>query len=113
MATHTVHTSPISTGFRTAHEGLFIHGDLDLSPPALMINPAASLQSLAYAAHSRAVRLQESLSHWSLTGEEGEISVNGVAASLEPLAEEVSLLLQELSDKARQLESANPAEVAS
>lgn len=113
LASRNARDAATPPGFRTSHEAMFVPGDHGCSPPALLINPAANVQSLVCAAHSRAVRLQQSLSSWAASGNAGCVTVDEVAYSLEPLAEEVSLLLEELASKVGRSSSANSAEAAS
>jgi hypothetical protein len=83
--------APEAIPFRTKHEeGFFINADA--VPPALIINPAAPLESVLAAAQARVAHLDRSLNSWSCADQE----VGGaqeVAYPLRTLAEEAAMLL--------------------
>jgi len=82
------------TYFRTSHEGGYL-ADEDHLAPALVFNPNAEPVAFAAAAASRADTLHRTLVSWSIAEPE-EVTVGEVAAALEPLAQEVKLLLDHL-----------------
>jgi len=85
------HTNEDPAGFRTLHEAGYVL-DIDATKPALLINPHASLVALMAAATSRASRLNKALWQWA-TVEDCSPIASEVASTLQPLAEEVTLLL--------------------
>jgi hypothetical protein len=77
--------------FRTKHEeGWLINADA--VPPALIINPAATLESVLSAAQARISHLDRSLNMWSCARLEID-DVSGVVYPLRTLAEETEMLL--------------------
>ena len=83
--------------FRTTHEEGFLV-EADAVPPALIINPAATLESVLAAVQSRVGRLDASLDSWACADLEVG-AVGEVAYPLRRFAEESKLLL----DHARRL----------
>lgn len=69
----------------------------DDHPPALVINPAATTGALLGAVHSRAERLHGALSGWALNSHT-ETDACDLARTLEPLAQEIVLLLDGLGE---------------
>lgn len=64
-------------------------------PSALIVNPEATADSLFAAVESRACRLRDSLLQWTLL-RESDTPAPELASNLEPLAQEVQLLLEHL-----------------
>ena len=103
MATRTVEqtTSPADHPFEIRIDSLYFHG-LDDAPrePALIINPKASLDTLLAAVHRRADCLHKNINAWSCAGVEGaEVKAPEVADMLEPLANEIVVLVEAISSR--------------
>jgi hypothetical protein len=82
-------------GFQTEFEGIYARPHCEV--PALVFNPEATPIALVSAAHARAATLHKLLDCWARV-ETSEISVLEIASALEPMAQEVELLLERLSN---------------
>ena len=71
----------------------------DEQPPALLVNPAASQGALLGAVQSRAERLHRTIFGWALNTST-ECDACDLAGTLEPLAQEILILVEALSDAA-------------
>lgn len=107
MTTKDSNSAP--TPFATRTDGCYLWGDLDDGrPPALQVNPEASVSTLLAAAQRRADMLHKMLRAWSVTGE-GEATAVELAEALEPAADEIHSLIVAASAVAHrsEKESAN------
>jgi len=87
--------------FRTSSEEHCIpaiwSANLDGAPPAaIVLNPERTPLSVAISASARAGLLRKTLFAWALVGNSGEATASDVADILEPMAQEVELLLADL-----------------
>ena len=92
--------------FRTDVEGIYARGGWDDTPAAVIFNPAATPLSIAVAAEAKADCLRKSLVTWSLVDSANMPTVSEVACTLEPLAQEVALLVGELSKRLARIKGA-------
>ena len=69
------------------------------APAALVFNPNAAPSALAAAGLSRATILRRALNNWACVPDAGDASPADIAQYLEPLADELRLLLSELLDR--------------
>jgi len=95
--------------FRTVFEGCYLINEADGNKPAaaLQFNPAAPPVSIAGAALSRADQLHKALTLWSCVSA-GEADALEVAQHLEPIADEVRMLLDELLTRLNPAKGATP-----
>ena len=97
VSTAQAHGAPASAlslaGFRCAHEEAHTG---DTAVPALAFHPDAKPSALAGAACSRAKLLHEALNCWARLPHQDDVTATDVAAHLEPLADELHRVLQEL-----------------
>lgn len=81
-------------GFRTEFEGLY--APMNYEVPALVFNPNATSIALISAAHARASTLHKLLDCWARAAPD-VASAMEIASALEPMAQEVELLLERVS----------------
>ncbi|RVT48381.1 hypothetical protein [Rubrivivax albus] len=85
-------------------EGNYLVGGGKGQPSALQFNPDASLQSLMAAAQWRADSLSKSLNQWARANDDGVLAWE-VASALEPWAQEIETILEQLDSRIRALSS--------
>jgi hypothetical protein len=93
MATDNVPNGNAPTPFVTNYDGAFFTPSQEGPPPAILFNPEAAPSELLPFAAARAERLRGHLHAWACA-EAGELTE--VASLLEPLAQEVTLILEEV-----------------
>lgn len=93
--------------FRTHHEDGCVPGFDDQKPAAaLVICADAAPLAVAGAALARADTLRRSLLAWSCIGGAGCVEASEVAQALEPMAHEVLMLLDDLTERLGRAERA-------
>lgn len=96
--------------FRSMLEGGFVI-DAD-APTALIFNPQAPASSLAAAAAYRATLLHGALNAWSCVPRSGEVCASEAAEHLSPLADELRIVLAELTRRIEAAEAVARADTA-
>ncbi len=98
MATETLNPSTALKRFTTTVEQGYMHMD-SAEEPALSINPGASMMGLIAACQTRAATLNRALDMWACVGDVEAVAPGELAEMLRPTAEELAILLAELSDR--------------
>jgi hypothetical protein len=85
---------------RTRHEEGYVPNP-QTRAAAFGFNPNADSEALIAAAQTRANRLHSALESWTCIEPGGSVTLSEVVISLEPLAPELSMILDRLSDQSQ------------
>lgn len=111
MATSIVTPGPIP--FASSTENMYRVPGHEDEAPALIINPSASDEAILCAAVRRADLVDRMLNAWARTSDNSEVAAMDVASVTQPIAEEVTILLGELSSRLSRKAKANAKTEAS
>lgn len=97
-------TEQTTRGLRTLIERGYLPGSGDDDPPAVIINPATTALGLIAACEIRAATLNNALDAWACSSDDAPGDARALAEVLLPTAEELKVLLEELSRRQRKAE---------